>query len=259
MTFNFEIAIPSFNRHKILPRKTLELLDKFLVPHEKIRIFVKSPEELDKYLETCGSDYNYEITQQSGIMATRNYLQIYYHEINQDFDGVLFIDDDITNLTEMGKPLSIPFLELIDYFFDETLRLNGRLWAVNALSNPFFMADKVTTNLKYCIGAFKGVILDRSKDTILCDIGHFEDFQFTCEYFIEDGLVVRFNKYGIETKYFELQGGICGSLGGMAERQKEMIENADYMIDRYGDMVKLKMKKWGADLKMNYTYKNVEI
>ena len=27
------------------------------------------------------------------------------------------------------------------------------------------------------------------------------------------------------------------------------------MIDRYGDMVKLKIKKWGNDLKMNYTYK----
>ena len=35
-----------------------------------------------------------------------------------------------------------------------------------------------------------------------------------------------------------------------------MTINAQYMIDRYGDMVKLKIKKWGADLKMNYTYKN---
>ena len=256
MTFNFEIAIPSYNREKILPKKTLELLDKFEVPHDKIRIFVKSPEQLDLYLETCGSDYNYEITYQSGIMATRNYLQVFYHEMNIEFDGVLFIDDDITNLTEMGKPLSTPFLELVYYFFEETKRLNGRLWAVNALSNPFFMADKVTTNLKYCIGAFKGLILDRTKPTIMVDIGHFEDFAFTCDYFIEDGVVVRFNKYGIDTKYFELQGGICGDLGGMAERQKEMMENADYMISRYGDMVKLKMKKWGADLRLNYTYKN---
>ena len=126
---------------------------------------------------------------------------------------------------------------------------------MNALSNPFFMADKVSTNLKYMIGAFKGIVIDRSRDTILCDIGHFEDFQFSCEYFLEDGAVIRFNKYGIETKYFELQGGICGELGGMAERQKEMVLNSAYMIDRYGDMVKLKIKKWGNDLKMNYTYK----
>ena len=116
------------------------------------------------------------------------------------------------------------------------------------------MKDNISTNLKYCIGAFKGVILDRTRDTILCDIGHFEDFQFTFEYFLEDGVVVRFNKYGITTKYFELKGGICGSLGGMEERQKEMEENGKYMIERYGDMVKIKMKKWGTDLRMNYRY-----
>tara|TARA_R110000744_G_scaffold139492_2_gene250554 strand:- start:30 stop:809 length:780 start_codon:yes stop_codon:yes gene_type:complete len=255
MTFNFEIAIPSYNRHSILPKKTLELLNKFEVPHNKIRIFLKTQEELDLYLETCGDDYNYEITGQSGIMATRNYLQVFYHEMNDEFDGVLFMDDDLTNFTEMGNPISKPFLELVEYFFEETVRLNARLWAVNALSNPFFMADKVSTNLKYMIGAFKGIVIDRSRDTILCDIGHFEDFQFSCEYFLEDGAVIRFNKYGIETKYFELQGGICGELGGMAERQKEMVLNSAYMIDRYGDMVKLKIKKWGNDLKMNYTYK----
>ena len=257
MTFNFEIAIPSYNRFNILPKKSLALLEKFGVPKNKIRIFVKDLYQLNKYIETCGNLYNYEITGQSGIMATRNYLQVFYHEINVDFEGVLFIDDDITNFTELGKPLCSPFLELINYFFKETKRLNGRLWAVNALSNPFFMTDKVTTNLKYCIGAFKGVILDRTKSTILCDIGHFEDFQFSCEYFLEDGVVIRFNKYGIETKYFELQGGICGDLGGMAERQKEMVINADYMVERYGEMVKLKIKKWGADLKLNYTYKNL--
>ena len=252
----FEIAIPSFNRCDILPKKTLKVLEEFGVPPSMIRIFLRDKEEHDKYLVSCGSTYNYELTGQSSIMATRNYLQVFYHEMNNKFDGVLFIDDDITKFTELGKPLQIPFLELIDYFFEETKRLEGRLFAVSALNNPFFMSDKVSTNLKYCIGAFKGLVLDRTKDTILCDIGHFEDFQFTCEYFLEDSVVVRFNKYGIETKYFELQGGICGSLGGLEERQKEMTENAEYMIDRYGDMVKLKMKKWGADLKMNYSYKN---
>ena len=88
MTFNFEIAIPSYNRHSILPKKTLELLNKFEVPHNKIRIFLKTQEELDLYLETCGDDYNYEITGQSGIMATRNYLQVFYHEMNDEFDGL---------------------------------------------------------------------------------------------------------------------------------------------------------------------------
>lgn len=254
MNFNFEIAIPSFNREDILPKKTLKMLLDYGINSNKIRIFLKDKKELEKYQKTCGKNFNYELTGQSGILATRNYLQVYYHEINKELDGVLFIDDDITKFTELGKPITKPFLELIEYFFIETKKRGARLWAVNALNNEFFMKDNISTNLKYCIGAFKGLILDRKRDTILCDMGHFEDFQFSCEYFLEDGVVVRFNKYGITTKYFELQGGICGSLGGMEERQKEMEENGKYMIERYGDMVKIKMKKWGTDLRMNYRY-----
>ena len=252
--FDFEIAIPSFNREDILPKKTLKMLYDLGVNSNKIRIFLKDDEQLEKYKKSCGENYQYELTGQSGILATRNYLQVYYHEINTKSDGVLFIDDDLTKFTELGKPITKPFLELIEYFFIETKKRGARLWSVNALNNDFFMKDNISTNLKYCIGAFKGVILDRTRDTILCDVGHFEDFQFTFEYFLEDGVVVRFNKYGITTKYFELKGGICGSLGGMEERQKEMEENGKYMIERYGDMVKIKMKKWGTDLCMNYRY-----
>ncbi len=255
MVFNFEIAIPSYNREDILPKKTLKMLYDLGVNSNKIRIFLRDEQQLEKYKKSCGENYNYELTGQSGILATRNYLQVYYHEINTKSDGVLFIDDDITKITEKDRVfLSKPFMELVEYFFIETKKRGARLWSVNALNNEFFMKDNISTNLKYCIGAFKGVILDRTRDTILCDIGHFEDFQFTFEYFLEDGVVVRFNKYGITTKYFELQGGICGSLGGMKERQKEMEENGKYMIERYGDMVKIKMKKWGTDLRMNYRY-----
>lgn len=255
MVFDFEIAIPSYNRESILPKKTLKMLYDLGVNSNKIRIFLRDDEQLEKYKKSCGENYQYELTGQSGIMATRNYLQVYYHEINTKSDGVLFIDDDLTKITEKDRVfLSKPFMELVEYFFIETKKRGGRLWSINALNNDFFMKDNISTNLKYCIGAFKGLILDRTRDTILCDVGHFEDFQFTFEYFLEDGVVVRFNKYGITTKYFELKGGICGSLGGMKERQKEMEENGKYMIERYGDMVKIKMKKWGTDLRMNYRY-----
>ena len=177
-------------------------------------------------------------------MATRNYLQVHYHESTK-LDGVVFLDDDITKFLAMDKPIDIPFLELLNYFFLETQKRNARLWGVSALNNSFYQSDTISENLKYIIGAFKGLILDRTRDTILCDMGHFEDMQFTCEYFLEDGKVIRFNKYGITSKYFELQGGICGELGGMEERQKEMDENGEYMCERYGDMVKIKMKKMG--------------
>ena len=118
------------------------------------------------------------------------------------------------------------------------------------------MSDKITTSLRYFIGPFQVLILDKKKDIIFCDVGHFEDFQFTFEHFIADGCVVRFDRYGISTKYFELKGGICGDLGGMENRRKQMEENAHYMVARYGDMCKIKIKKYGYDLRVNHFYKN---
>ena len=254
MTFNFQIAIPSYNRPDIIKNKTLKLLMDFGVTSDKILIFLRDKEQLKAYQETCGKAWNYHLTGQTGIDSTRNYLRNYYHE-ETDLDGVLFIDDDLTKFTKMGKPIEGDFLELMESFFEETQKRNARLWAVNALNNDFFMKDKISTNLKYCIGAFQGLILDRSKPVIFCDVGHFEDFQFTLEHFIEDEAVVRFDGYGITTKYFELKGGICGQLGGLKNRQKEMQENAHYMKERYGDMCKIKIKKFGYDLRLNSFYK----
>jgi hypothetical protein len=251
---NFEIAVPSYNRANLIGKKTLKLLLDFNVPIDKIRIFVRDEEQKKMYEEQIGKAWNFHITGQSGIDATRNYLRYYYH--HTDLDGVLFIDDDITDFTDMGKPIQQPFMELVEYFFTETKDRGGRLFAVNALNNVFYMRDKITTTLRYCIGAFQGLILDKKKDIIFCDLGHFEDFQFTCEHFIEDGCVVRFDRFGITTKYFELQGGICGNLGGMKARQKEMEENAHYMVARYGEMCRIKIKKWGYDLRLNNFYKN---
>ena len=258
--FNFEIAIPSYDRPEIIKKKTLKLLNDFNVPKNKIRIFLRDDQQLEKYMSVIGNEgYIFHFSGQSGILATRNYLQVYYHEVNLNHDGVLFIDDDITHFQQMGKPLKTDFMKLMQYFFIETRMLGARLWSVSALNNAFFMSETISTSLKYCIGAFKGLILDRTKHTILCDVGHFEDFQFSCEYFLEDGKVVKFNEYGITSKYFELQGGICGELGGMVQRQLEMNDNQKYMIERYHGMCFPKTKKWGADLRLSYAFKNIAL
>lgn len=258
MTYNFEIAIPSFNRADIIANRTIKLLKEMKVPKRKIRIFLRDMEQLEQYKETIGN-YKYELTGQSGILATRNYLRTYYHEKN-GLQGVLFMDDDIeqfNTLDENNKLIPVEnFMETLSQMFLTTEELGFRLFAPSAYNNNFYMKDKISTNLKYCIGAFMGLVIDKSKPCIHTDIDHFEDFLFSVEHFLEDGGVVRFEKYSIKTKYFELKGGICGSMGGLENRRKNMDENAKYMIDRYGnDICRLKMKKWGADLRLNYRYK----
>ncbi len=254
MTFTFEIAIPSFNRPHRITTKALAMLDGFGVPKSMIRIFLRDEEQKNNYNL---QDYNVQLTGQSGILATRNYLQVYYHE-QTNLDGVVFIDDDITDFHYLGQPIDKPFLELMTYFFEETLGRKGRLWGINTTANTFFMKDKITEKLKYILGGFKGLVLDRTKDTILCDVGHFEDIQFSLEYYLEDNVVVRFDGYGIKHKPFELIGGICGHLGGLEARRAEMKTNGDYLLERYGDMLKINPKPWGQDLRVNFAYKNIE-
>ena len=92
---SFEIAIPSYNRQKIIKNKTLRLLNNYGFPKKRITIFLESVEMKDLYKEEIG-DYNYVITGQKGIMATRNFLRVYYREQTKT-DFVLFIDDDISD------------------------------------------------------------------------------------------------------------------------------------------------------------------
>ena len=259
-TFNYEIAIPSFNRKHIIKERSIKLLESYNFPKEKVKIFLRDEEQLEMYKETIGDDYTYILTGCSGIMETRNFLRYYYHEdCPDDLEGVLFLDDDIEEFNELVDNKLVPVKDLdqvVQQMFLKTKELGFRLWAPSAYNNSFYMKDKISTNLKYCIGAFQGLIIDKSRPVILTPIGHFEDFVFTLEHFLADLGVVRFEKYSIKTKYFEPTGGICGSLGGLKNRQKEMAENAQYMILTYGEMVSLKMKSWGHDLRLNFRYKS---
>ena len=97
--------------------------------------------------------------------------------------------------------------------------------------------------------------MDRKKPVIYCDIGVFEDCQFSLEHFIADGGVVRFERFGIVHKCFELQGGICGQKGGKAQRLQEHIENAEYLKNMYPGMLKVVVKKYGTDIRLNTRYK----
>jgi len=258
-TFLYEIAIPSYNRADIIRERTIKLLLKYSINPKRIRIFLETEAFKEEYVKSIGNDYNYTITGQKGILATRNFLRTYYHEeVDDCYKGVLFMDDDIESFSELIDNKIVPvkdFDTTLNYMFNTTKKLGFRLFAPSAYNNHFFMKDKVSTSLKYCIGAFQGLIIDKEKPYIHTCLSHFEDFLFTIEHFIEDGGVVRFEKYSIKTKYFELQGGICGSMGGMANRQLDMTENAKYMVENYPGMCSIKNKKWGADLRLNFRYK----
>jgi hypothetical protein len=129
----------------------------------------------------------------------------------------------------------------LDYFikeaFDECVRNHSYIWGVYAVFNPFFRKTKseMSTELKYIVGAFYGIInrpkLKSIQLTITKENGQKEDVERTIKYFIEDGVVLRFNKIGFTTKYYGKEGG----LGRFEERLKPMRDACKRLEDKYSE------------------------
>ena len=249
----YTICIPSYNRPSIIIKKTLKLLKHYEIPNERIIIFVKDQEQLNLYRDIV-CNYNLVLTGADGIMETRNFLQNFITN-ETTYENVLFMDDDLDSIYKMDVVLEDLDKFIIDAF-STTKALGLNIFGVSPFHNSFYMKDNITTTLKYICGAFFGQIFDRDKDMILSDIGHGEDYEFSIQTFIRDGGVVRFNFVAIKTKYFETEGGICGSLGGMEARQIEMEENCKWLVSQYPSACRLIKKKYGYDVRLNWRYKN---
>tara|TARA_R110000850_G_scaffold51870_2_gene125869 strand:+ start:249 stop:1025 length:777 start_codon:yes stop_codon:yes gene_type:complete len=255
----YQIAIPSYNRATILKKKTLPLLKRFNINNSDIYIFVETEEMKKEYQASGITTYRYVVTNTNGICEKRNFLETYYRE-QVGIDGYISIDDDIQDIFELSEDSkTVEPVKNIRNFFDrafaETNARGYSIWGVSPLHNPFFMSHEKSTNLKYICGALNGRIIRRDRFEIHADVDHCEDFQFSMEYFLRDGGVMKYNHLGLKTKYFEKEGGICGSMGGLDNRKKNMEENCKYMEERYPGMATAIEKKFGWDLKLNWRFK----
>ena len=78
--------------------------------------------------------------------------------------------------------------------------------------------------LNYCIGAFYGIINRKEMKLNLSLNGDKEDVERTIQYYLKDGIVLRFNRVGFKTKYFANDGGRLGPLKSRLENHKMMCE-----------------------------------
>jgi len=258
---NWQIAIPSFDRATIIKEKTLSLLKRLNIENKHIVIFVETDNMKEEYNQVLEGAYNIIATYTKGICEKRNYLHSYYYE-QTVFDRVIMIDDDIENIMKLNKKNPKVLQELDENSFKTYVKDVFRfteyeglsLWGVSTFHNPFFLSYNTTRTLKQIPGAFQGICIRRDRELIHCDIDHMEDSQFSLEYFLRDGGLVRSNHICLITKYFEEQGGIAGSLGGNAARKATMEPNALYLKERYGDMVELVHRDYGWEVKLNWRY-----
>ena len=252
---NYKICIPTYKRPEILKDKTLKLLEHHKIQPKNIDILIATPEEALEYKLVLPKKYHSRFIYhyQKQIGPVRNFIQGYYaNETKVKY--LVSIDDDLDQIMDWDKPLE-NLDKFIQDMFRETEKEKLCLFGVSAYHNTFFMKQDISTNLKYICGAFTGLIIDRTKDVIQTEFNHFEDFAFSCEFFLRDGGVVRNNGISLKTKYFCVQGGICEAYGGLAERKKDMELACHDVKDRYGEMVRIVDKAYGKDLRLNCRYK----
>ena len=251
-----KIVIRSFKREKIIRDRTLKLLEKHKIPKDIIDIIVETDLMKINYEKVLGYDYNIIVSNTKGICEKRNFIRYYYRN-ETDLEEIMCIDDDIKDVKAVFGTVNL--LDLINRGFEFARKAKANLWGINHLNNPFFMKKQkpLLTKLTYIQGGFCGIIIDRSKESIVADVDCYEDFQFSCEHYLRDGAILKLNHFYIETEYDENVGGIREALGGKEKRIDESADTAIYMLNRYGNMLRLKnSKRYGVDLFMNPYYKS---
>jgi hypothetical protein len=243
MTIDYVICIPSYKRANFCNEKTLSTLHKHKINNKKIYVYVANKEDYDIYKKVLDPLlYNKLVIGKKGLVPQRQFIMEQWPQGKH----IVFFDDDVESI---DLSLSSRFKDHnLDYFineaFKECVKNHSFIWGVYAVFNPFFRKARkeMTTELNYIVGAFYGIInrpnLKSIQLTITKDNGQKEDVERTIKYFIEDGIVIRFNKIGFTTKYYGKEGG----LGRFEERLKPMKEACKKLEEKYSEYGNTKIR-----------------
>jgi hypothetical protein len=243
---DYVVVIPSYKRAQLCNDKTLTTLKKHNIPAKKIHVYVANKEEYDDYVKVLDKTlYNKLVVGVKGIVPQRQFIKDQWPEGKH----IVSFDDDVASI---DLSMSSRFRgKTLDFFlksaFNECKKQKAYIWGVYPVFNPFFRKARpeVTTCLNYIVAAFYGYInrpkLDAIKITLTKENGQKEDVEMSIKYFIHDGIVLRFNRIGFETKYY----GKSGGLGNFDERMKPMLEASNRLKKAYPEYGEVSTKRTG--------------
>lgn len=235
---NYTIAIPSYNRAELLNNQTLQTLANCGIDRQIINVFVVAEEE-QIYIDKLNPNlYNKVIVGEKGLINQRRFIESYYPEGTK----IVSLDDDIKSVDlSLCEYTSLP--EFLCEAFKQLEEHKAYIWGVYPVYNPFFRQSKehLTTDLRFIIGAFYGFINRNISETELTiPNDQKEDVERTIRYWLNDGVVLRFNRVGFQTKYYN-NGGL-GKLSGRMEGAKA---SSIEIASKYPDLCKIKIRKNG--------------
>lgn len=242
----YVVCIPSYKRPQICNDKTLTVLKQHNIPAKNIYVYVANQEEYDEYKKVLDTTlYGHLVVGKKGLAPQRQFIMEQWPEKKH----IVFFDDDVFKIDLSMSPMFRG--KTLDYFikhaYEECEKQGAYIWGVYPVFNPFFRKGRpeLTTHLTYIVGAFYGIInrpkLKSIQLTITKENGQKEDVERTIKYFIKDGLVLRFNRIGFETKYY----GTTGGLGRFEERIKTMLTASKKLKAKYPDYGNISTRKNG--------------
>jgi hypothetical protein len=232
----YKIAIPSYDRVQTLKTKTIALLERNAIPKDIVFIFVANEQEEAKYKEALPG-YTIVIAPVVGILQTRNFITNYFN----DGEKVVHFDDDIEEVLEKVETdktsklmRSVPLHEFIVMAYDQLSKHGLSIWGVNPVNNPYFMSHNVSTDLRYVVAAFRGVI--NRHDIVLKHSNQKEDVEHTIRAFKRDGGVLRFNHITVKTKWYAPGGIVSQTCNGDVKARKLLSKEAvDLLVAEFPD------------------------
>jgi hypothetical protein len=241
----FVVAIPTYNRYKILRDNTLKLLKQYnFNTKELVYIFVANEDEATRYKEILDeNDYNQLIVGEIGMKNIRNFICNYF-DLDQN---IFFMDDDLSQVMVGYKDNNLEFTnfeQIIYNGFKECKQQKLNLFGFYPVYNKYFMKNKISYDLKYIIGSCYGLINKK----ILVGTDDKEDVERTLQYYVRDGGVIRYNYISFKTNYYTNKGGMQKN-----RTLKTIREGAEYITQEYPELAEIVEKKNGRyEIKLNY-------
>uniref|UniRef100_A0A6C0DPM4 Glycosyltransferase 2-like domain-containing protein n=1 Tax=viral metagenome TaxID=1070528 RepID=A0A6C0DPM4_9ZZZZ len=242
---DYVVCIPSYKRADLCNEKTLKTLHQHKIPSNKIFVYIVSDDEKEYKEKLDPKTYNKIIVGKKGLVQQRQFIQHQFPEGKH----IVFFDDDIASIdlkmSSLFKSHSLDYF--FKYAFDQCKKNQAYIWGVYPVFNPFFRKSRkeMTMNQSYIVGAFYGIInrpnLKAIELTLTKENGQKEDVERTIKYFKHDGLVLRFNRVGFETKYY----GKSGGLGTFDDRLKPMLEASQRLKKEFPEHGEISTKKHG--------------
>jgi len=260
-TDDYRIAIPSYNRADMIQVKTLALLNRHGIPPIKIDIFVANRDQYDLYASKVPKFlYDQLIIGHLGLKNQRNFINNYYPEGEQ----IVQMDDDLSRIVELVIQPRITNKSKLKSNSKSQQRISTRtlkpitdlnafikkafnicrergiyLWGVYPLANSRFMSPRMTTDLRFIVGPFWGII-NRHRPDLHLTIDEKENAERTLQHYVIDHAVLRFNNIGIETRYYKNKGGMQNE---GKNRKEESLKSVYYLHKKYPTLTKIYLGK----------------